>query len=108
MRIQQCGPPVDSDKTNITRLGNDTLGRKRKQRLRGRTETKATVCDTAGKTDSPDVERFVQARESESGAAFLSDPGGYVGRPAATPPAVSRSYWTHSSHRHEPNAVLRS
>uniref|UniRef100_A0A671YDD7 Cullin 7 n=1 Tax=Sparus aurata TaxID=8175 RepID=A0A671YDD7_SPAAU len=47
MRIQQCGPPVDSDKTNITRLGNDTLGRKRKQRLRGRTETKATVCDTA-------------------------------------------------------------
>ncbi|KAM8738786.1 cullin-9 isoform 2-T2 [Acanthopagrus schlegelii] len=47
MRIQQCGPPVDSDKTNITRLGNDTLGRKRKQRLRGRTETKAVVCDTA-------------------------------------------------------------
>ena len=99
---------MDSDKTNITRLGNDTLGRKRKQRLRGRTETKAVVCDTAGKTDSPDAERFVQAGVCESGAAFLSDPGGYVGRPATAPPAVSRSYSTHNSHRHEPNAALRS
>uniref|UniRef100_UPI0037E7245D cullin-9 isoform X3 n=1 Tax=Semicossyphus pulcher TaxID=241346 RepID=UPI0037E7245D len=47
MRIQQYGPPVENDKTNVTRLGNDTLGRKRKQRLKGKTETRGKVCDTA-------------------------------------------------------------
>ncbi|XP_023251440.1 cullin-9 isoform X3 [Seriola lalandi dorsalis] len=47
MRIQQHGPPVDNEKTNTSRLGNDTLGRKRKQRLRGKTVTKGKVCDTA-------------------------------------------------------------
>lgn len=79
MRIQQCGPPVDSDKTNITRLGNDTLGRKRKQRLRGRTETKATVCDTAGKTDSPDGAVCPGRREWER-SRFPVRPGRICGQ----------------------------
>ncbi|XP_078098981.1 cullin-9 isoform X2 [Sander vitreus] len=47
MRIQQHGPPVDTEKTNTSRLGNDTLGRKRKLRSSGKTEPKGNVCDTA-------------------------------------------------------------
>ncbi|XP_074531709.1 cullin-9 isoform X2 [Halichoeres trimaculatus] len=47
MRIQQSGAPHENGKTNVTRLGNDTLGRKRKHRLRGRTESRVRVCGTA-------------------------------------------------------------
>ncbi|KAK2824734.1 hypothetical protein Q5P01_021909 [Channa striata] len=47
MRILQCRRPVDNEKTNTSRLLNDTLGRKRKQRLRGKTRSKGKVCDTA-------------------------------------------------------------
>ncbi|XP_037638018.1 cullin-9 isoform X3 [Sebastes umbrosus] len=55
MRIQQQqqqqqhehGAPVETDQSNSIRLGNDTLGRKRKQRLRGKTDTKGDVSDTA-------------------------------------------------------------
>lgn len=85
MRIQQHRPPVDNEKTNTSRLGNDTLGRKRKQRLRGKTETKGKVCDTAGKPESPVPELFLGAGACVSGAAFLPDPGGELGRPAPAP-----------------------
>ncbi|XP_067367208.1 cullin-9 isoform X3 [Channa argus] len=47
MRILQCRRPVDNEKTNTSRLVNDTLGRKRKQRLKGKTGSKGKVCDTA-------------------------------------------------------------
>uniref|UniRef100_A0A7N6FDJ9 Cullin 7 n=1 Tax=Anabas testudineus TaxID=64144 RepID=A0A7N6FDJ9_ANATE len=47
MRILQCRTPVDTEKTNTSRLGNDTLQRKRKQRLRGKTDTKGKVCNRA-------------------------------------------------------------
>nr|XP_029131385.1 cullin-9 isoform X4 [Labrus bergylta] len=47
MRIQQYRPPVENDKTNVTRLGNDTSGRKRKQRAKETTEARVKVCDTA-------------------------------------------------------------
>ncbi|XP_074503316.1 cullin-9 isoform X3 [Sebastes fasciatus] len=54
MRIQQQqqqqqhehGAPVETDQSNSIRLGNDTLGRKRKQRLRGKTDTEGDVSDT--------------------------------------------------------------
>lgn len=82
MRILQRGAPEESsDKTNLTRLGNDTLGRKRKQRLRGKTEPRGKVCDTAGRSPSPDPGPGCNRPESVSGAALLPDPGGYVGRP---------------------------
>ncbi|XP_072246533.1 cullin-9 isoform X1 [Leuresthes tenuis] len=41
MRIQQLGAEAERDQTHRNRLGNDTLGRKRKLRARGK------VCDTA-------------------------------------------------------------
>ncbi|XP_060896473.1 cullin-9 isoform X5 [Labrus mixtus] len=47
MRIQQYRPLVENDKTNVTRLGNDTSGRKRKQRVKEKTEARVKVCDTA-------------------------------------------------------------
>ncbi|XP_029376537.1 cullin-9 [Echeneis naucrates] len=47
MRIQQHRPPVVNENPNTSKLGNDTLGRKRKQRLRGKTVTKGKVGDTA-------------------------------------------------------------
>ncbi|CAJ1057616.1 cullin-9 isoform X3 [Xyrichtys novacula] len=47
MRIQQHGAAVESVNTNVTRLENDTLGRKRKQLLKGKTEPRVKVCDSA-------------------------------------------------------------
>ncbi|XP_034537275.1 cullin-9 isoform X2 [Notolabrus celidotus] len=48
MRIQQHGAPGEYGETNVTRLGtNDTLGRKRKHLLKGKTEPRVKVCDTA-------------------------------------------------------------
>nr|XP_020477945.1 cullin-9 [Monopterus albus] len=46
MRIQRHGPPVANEKTS-SRLENETFERKRKQRLRRKTETKGKVWDTA-------------------------------------------------------------
>lgn len=71
MRIRQYRPPADYGETNVTRLGNDTLGRKRKQRPRGPTETKGKVYDTAGKPNSPDLEHFLHARERPVAAFVL-------------------------------------
>ncbi|KAM3605984.1 uncharacterized protein V6R79_008521 [Siganus canaliculatus] len=47
MRIQQRRLPANSDGRGASRLGNESSGRKRKQRFRGKTEATATVCDTA-------------------------------------------------------------
>ncbi|XP_047458377.1 cullin-9 isoform X2 [Mugil cephalus] len=48
MRIQQLrANPADPADPDSTRLGNDTLGRKRKQRFRSKTEAAGRACDAA-------------------------------------------------------------
>ncbi|XP_054874354.1 cullin-9 isoform X2 [Amphiprion ocellaris] len=47
MRIQECEAAADSGKSNTSRLGTDTLGRKRKQRFRGKTQHSEKLWDTA-------------------------------------------------------------
>eukprot|EP00064_Thunnus_orientalis_P022291 superscaffoldBa00007392_g22483 len=90
MRILQSGPPVDNDKTNTSRLGNDTLGRKRKQRLRGQTDTKGKVCDAAGKPDSPERSRFSGPERVLTRAGSRTGPGGEPDRPAGLRCRLSR------------------
>lgn len=96
MRILQCRTPVDTEKTNTSRLGNDTLQRKRKQRLRGKTDTKGKVCNRAGKPDSPDVELFPSGRIVCQRSRFTAYPERVAGQAHLGSSALTSVVTVHS------------
>lgn len=61
MRIQECGALAESEQSHTGGLRNETLGRKRKQRSRGGTQSGGKACDAVGKPDLPDTRLVLRA-----------------------------------------------